>query len=70
MGREAGLEFWGAARILDALGRVLAEADGESEGLIDAALDYEMARRARFELPTARDTDIPLVRRELARLDG
>lgn len=69
VGSEAGLSFWGGSRIVDPFGTVLAEA-GREEELIDAELDYEGLRRARIQLPTVRDSNLALVSREIARLEG
>jgi predicted amidohydrolase len=68
VGREGKLEFWGGSCILDPFGQVLAQADGESERLITAALDYQDLRRARYLLPTVRDSNLDLVLRESERL--
>jgi len=68
VGREGGLEFWGGSCILDPYGRVLAQADGEGEHLIGASLDYQDLRRARYLLPTVRDSNLDLVLRESERL--
>jgi predicted amidohydrolase len=71
VGREGDLTFWGGSRILDARGRVVAEAADARESLVSARLDYADVRRARHALPTIRDANTPLVHRELARLlDG
>lgn len=53
-GREGGLSFWGGSRIVDAGGRVLAQA-GDDETLITAMLEFADVRAARFRLPTLRD---------------
>lgn len=68
VGTEQGARFWGGSRIVDPYGKVLAEADGESECLLQATLDYQDVRRARFQLPTVRDSNLNLVRREIERL--
>ena len=59
--------FWGQSRILDAFGNTLAQA-GDEAALITATLDYDDVRRARFALPTVRDSNLNLVRREIDRL--
>lgn len=68
VGREGKLEFWGGSCILDPFGQVLADADKENEGLISATLDYRDLRRARYLLPTVRDSNLDLVLRESERL--
>jgi len=67
VGTEGALTFWGGSRILDPLGRSLATA-GNGEELLRAEIDFEIVRRARYLLPTLRDADLPLLRRELDRL--
>lgn len=64
-----GLDFWGGSRILDPFGQTLAEA-GAGETLLVADLDYEAVKRARYRLPTLRDSNLDLIRRELDRLSA
>lgn len=66
-GNEHELNFWGGSRIVDPFGRELAVA-GKDEELITATLDYAEVRRARYLLPTVRDSNLALVRRETDRL--
>jgi len=66
-GREADLTFWGGSRIIDPFGKLLALAGSEPE-LITATLTYDSLRRARYALPTVRDSNIALIHRETARL--
>lgn len=68
IGTEESYTFWGRSRIVDAHGDVLEEASGTSEELIVADLTYEHVRRARFELPTVRDSNLSLIHREVDRL--
>lgn len=65
-GERGGLDFWGGSRIVDADGKVLARAGGRAE-IVLATIDSETASRARARLPTIRDSDPALVRRELDR---
>ncbi|APE32354.1 NAD+ synthetase [Halomonas aestuarii] len=60
-GPENGSHFWGGSRILGPRGEVLAQAE-DREMLIEATLSRTAIARARFELPTHRDADTPLVR--------
>lgn len=69
VGREGELSFWGGSRILDPFGKTLAEA-GDREELIVAELDYERVRKARYLLPTVRDSNLALIIREAERLAG
>lgn len=68
VGKEDDLTFWGGSRILDPFGRPLASAGGSGEQLVRAKLDFEEVRRARYLLPTVRDSNLPLVQREIERL--
>jgi predicted amidohydrolase len=67
VGTEKGLTFWGGSRVVDPFGRELAVA-GNDEDLITAELDYDQVRKARYLLPTVRDSNIDLIHRETARL--
>ncbi len=69
VGTFGALRFWGGSRIMDAEGACVAQA-GEEEGLISATLDYAQVRKARYQLPTLRDSNLALIRRELARWEG
>jgi len=68
VGIEGDLTFWGGSRILDPFGRLLAGATESGEQLVRAQLDFESVRRARFQLPTVRDSNLPLVQREIERV--
>jgi predicted amidohydrolase len=45
VGDESGTRFFGHSQIVDPLGRVLAEGDGEAEALLVAEIDVELARQ-------------------------
>lgn len=68
IGVEEGFSFWGGSRIFDAFGNVCAHADNDEEALLIAEIDYEDVRRARYELPTVRDSNLSLIQREIQRL--
>lgn len=70
VGREGDLKFWGGSCVVDAFGRMVAQADGDEETLVRAAIDYDTVRRARYLLPTVRDSNLSLVLRESQRLEG
>jgi predicted amidohydrolase len=57
--------FWGGSRILGPRGELLAEAE-DREMLITAELSRTAIAKARFELPTHRDADTPLIRELMA----
>ena len=68
VGTEEGLTFWGGSRILDARGRVLAQASNDNEDLLIADLEYLDIVKARTRLPTVRDSNLDLIHREIDRL--
>ena len=68
VGREGELSFWGGSRILDPFGHTLAQASGTGEEVVRARVDFDDVRRARYALPTVRDANLPLVRREIDRI--
>jgi predicted amidohydrolase len=68
VGHENGLTFWGGSCIFDPFGKPLAMAEDDAEGLLTAELDYDDLRRARYLLPTVRDSNLDLIRREINRL--
>lgn len=67
VGREGDLHFYGRSKVLDPFGKPLAEAD-DREALMVADLDYGVLRRARYLLPTVRDSNLELLVREIDRL--
>ncbi len=69
VGSDDGLTFWGGSRIVDAHGTVVARAEGTAEALVSAKLDVADASRARALLPTIRDANLPMLRREFERVD-
>lgn len=64
-GRRGQLDFWDGSAILDAFGRVVAEA-GSEPALLSATLDHADTLTARSRLPTMRDAAPELVRALLA----
>lgn len=66
VGREGDLTFWGGSRILDADGRMIAEAGG-AEALVIADVAKADVSAARTRLPTIRDSNPALVHAELGR---
>ncbi len=69
VGNEAGMNFWGGSRLVDPHGRDVAR-DGEHEELIVGDLDFARVREARYHLPSARDSNLALIAREIRRLEG
>lgn len=67
VGREGDLTFWGGSTLWDARARPAAKA-GDSETILTATLDYDDVRKARFALPTVRDSNLDLIQREVNRL--
>jgi predicted amidohydrolase len=68
IGTEGDYEFWGGSRILDPHGEAIAAASGMEETMLVADLDFAAVKRARFELPTVRDSNLSLIHREVDRL--
>ncbi len=68
VGREGELTFWGGSRILDPFGQTLAQAAGDEEALLQARVDFDAVRRARYLLPTVRDIDLSLLQDEFDRI--
>ena len=66
-GSRANLDFWGGSAIVDARGRVVAQA-GEGPELLVAKIPAADGAAARTRLPTIRDADPRFVAAELARL--
>jgi len=66
-GPELGAHFWGGSRILGPRGEILAAAE-DGEQLISATLELSAINQARFELPTVRDANTPLIRKILSQL--
>lgn len=67
VGVEGELSFWGGSGVFDPFGLPLVRLAAE-EDLVVADLDYERVRRARFALPTVRDSNLDLIKREVDRL--
>lgn len=63
-GAEGDAWFWGGSRILGPRGELLVQAE-EGECLIQAELTLDAIAAARFDLPTIRDADTPLIRQLL-----
>lgn len=67
VGAEGATRFWGGSRIVDPFGEILAQSE-DKPCLLTAELNYSGVRNARFQLPTLRDSNLPLVHREMGRL--
>ena len=68
-GSRGGLRFWGGSRVLDPDGHEVARC-GDRPGLAVATLRRDDVVAARRRLPTIRDADPALVRRELGKVPG
>lgn len=68
VGSEGAVRFWGGSRIIGPRGQILAQCADENPMLLTAKLPYGEVREARFQLPTVRDSNLPLLQREYARL--
>ncbi len=69
VGEELDLHFWGGSRIIGPSGAPLATLEKE-EDLVIATVDQESVRRARYLLPTVRDSNLALITREMNRLQS
>jgi predicted amidohydrolase len=67
-GYQDGIHFWGSSGIYGPNGRLLAQADLQTEGLITATLDTEILRRERVYSPLRRDERLLLTYHELQRI--
>jgi predicted amidohydrolase len=70
VGTEAGAKFWGRSRVLDPLGRLVAEAPAYEPALVCAELDVAAAHRRRREVPLMTEARLGLIERELSRIIG
>ncbi len=70
VGVEDGISFWGGSRVLNPEGALLADAPQFEEALALAEIDSDALRRARVKLPTLRDEERAVVRREIKRVLG
>jgi predicted amidohydrolase len=68
-GSRDGETYWGGSRVIDPHGKILA-IGGEDEELVVADVAYDTVRQARFQLPTARDSNLDLIHREIERLNN
>jgi predicted amidohydrolase len=68
VGQEGGHRFWGGSRVLDPFGNVVTLGSRDAEELLLAELDLDEVKRARFLLPTVRDSNLDLIKREVDRL--
>ncbi|MCA9620288.1 MAG: hypothetical protein KC731_14800 [Myxococcales bacterium] len=68
VGRESGHTFWGGSRVLDAHGVELCRAPERGEHLLVAEISHQAVVDARFRLPTVRDSNLDLIKREIDRL--
>lgn len=64
---NSGMDFWGGSRILDPFGGLVAVA-GVEEELLVGEISYMDIKKARYRLPTLRDSNLDLLIRELHRL--
>ena len=67
-GIEQDLTFWGGSRVLDPYGKEAVRA-GETQTMIVTDLNYEDVRKARYQLPSVRDSNLGLISREIRRLE-
>jgi predicted amidohydrolase len=68
VGNEGMLSFWGGSCVLDPFGNTLATGSLTDECVVEAELDFEALKRARFLLPTVRDARAFAARRQAAQV--
>lgn len=68
VGSERGAVFWGGSALIDPFGTVIEQASGEKEELVVGEIDFRRLRRARYQLPTVRDSNFSLIQHEINRL--
>lgn len=68
VGQEAGMDFWGGSRVVDPLGRTVAEAPLWEPALTYADIDLADVRRRRRQVPLLAEFRLGLVAREVDRL--
>ena len=68
VGCEDGISFGGGSRVVDPLGRTIAEGKSLEEDLVVCDLERSTLRRARTFYPFLRDERLPLLSREVQRL--
>lgn len=68
VGTENAMHFWGGSRVVDPYGNIVTAVESDEETLLIADLDYNDVRKARYELPTVRDSNLELVNREINRI--
>lgn len=68
VGQEAGMDFWGGSRIVDPLGRTVAEAPLWEPALVYGDIDLAEVRRRRRQVPLLSEFRLGLVAREVDRL--
>lgn len=68
VGTEAAARFWGASRVVDPKGEIVAEAPMWEEALITVDIDVAAARKRRRQLPLLADARLPFVAATVRRL--
>lgn len=68
VGTEDGARFWGGSCLVDPFGEVTARAECGEEQLVVGTINFDQVRRARYMLPTVRDSNLSLIRSEIDRL--
>lgn len=68
VGTEDGAKFWGGSALVDPFGSVDQRAGSEEAQMVVGSIDFEQVRRARYLLPTVRDSNLALIKTEINRL--
>jgi predicted amidohydrolase len=68
VGDDNGLHFWGGSQVVDPFGKVIAEAKGHEEEVIEAEVHLTEVREARTVLHTVRDENLSFLNHRLERV--
>ncbi len=65
VGEDNNLKFWGGSQIIDPFGKVIAEAKGDGEEVIEAEVQIAEVRESRTVLHTVRDENLSFLHQRL-----
>jgi predicted amidohydrolase len=68
VGDDNDLTFWGGSQIIDPFGKVIAQAQGDAEEVIEAEVKLAEVREARTVLHTVRDENLSFLNHRLERV--
>jgi predicted amidohydrolase len=68
VGDDSDLHFWGGSQVIDPFGKIVAQANGDAEEVIEAEIRLAEVREARTMLHTVRDENLDFLRHRLERV--